>query len=73
MPVPKSVELPSPPSQPKREAPVPIEDEEHVAIEEIVTEAMEAELARMSDVPEVRKTSAEMVAEARQRFGKRPG
>lgn len=73
MPAPRTVEPPPPPSRPKFEAPMPIVEEDQVAMEEVMTEAMEAELERMSDGSEVRKTSAEMVAEARQRFGKRPG
>ena len=73
MPTPRSTQPPPSPSRPKPELTVPIVEEDQVAMEEVMTEAMEAELERMSDGSEVRKTSAEMVAEARQRFGKRPG
>lgn len=71
-PAPRSVEPSPSPSRPTYEAPMPIVEQDQVAIEEVMTEAMEAELQRISDGTEVRKTSAEMVAEARQRFGKRP-
>lgn len=72
-PAPQRVEPQPTPSRPRFEPPEPIVEEEHVAIEEVMTEAMKAELQRMSDGTEARKSSAEMVAEARQRFGKRPG
>lgn len=63
------------PSMPRArfEEPEPIELEETVAIEKIVAEAIEGEVDRIAEEAGTRKTSAEMVAEARERFGRRSG
>lgn len=60
-------------SQTPRPAPEPIVPEEALVIGEVIDDATESEIARIGDETGARKTSAEMVAEARERFGKRPG
>lgn len=70
-PAPSPVELrPVPSPTPLEEMEVAVEDP--VVIEEDIVEAMETDLDPAPESIGVRKTSAEMVAEARRRFGRRP-
>lgn len=69
----RPVEPRYPVSRPRLEEPESIGMEEPVVVEEVVAEPMKAELDAIPEETGVRKTSAEMVAEARERFGRRSG
>ncbi len=68
---PRPVEPRSSPFQRSPDA-TPIVEEEPVEVAEVITEAVAKDMERMIERAGTKKTSAEMVAEARERFGRRP-
>lgn len=70
-PDPRPVEsLPSLPKSRTRDV-IPVVEEEPIAVAEVITESVASDMEQMIEQAGTRKSSAEMVAEARERFGRR--